>query len=157
DCSLSARAEFSPVYWMSGIAFELLGKTHLRHTKLIVPDDLRFAFHDPHNQAATRRAKRTHRRLPDRNARCHSVFRDEADQTIFRIAATCERHAAAGERCGFDEPAPIHISSDTSGSRSMPVSSCDNRCKSPSCDSPPARPPSWTSDHRDSWNIRLPP
>ena len=97
---------------MNGIALELLGETHLRHAPLIVADDLRLPFHDAHRQSTTSGAKRTNPRLPDGNARCHSVLGDEANQMVFRIAATGQREAAAGERCGFYELTAIHISSD---------------------------------------------
>ena len=106
---LSARAKFSAVDRMIGIAFQLFRQAHSGEAQLSVAQDLHLTVHDACDQPAARRTKRTNAGPPYRGARHDPVFGNETNEMIFGIAAAGERRAGSGEAGNFDELAPIHI------------------------------------------------
>ena len=106
---LSARAELSLIDRMIGIAFQLLGQSHLRNAEPSIANDFGVTFHDSNRQPAAGRAKRADARLPNSNARDESVFGNKTDEVIFRIATAGERGACACECGEFYEFAAAHI------------------------------------------------
>ena len=93
---------------MGGIAFQLLGKAHSDHAGLTIPDDLGVTIHHPDVQAAPCRTQRADARLPHRHARYELFVGNEANQLVFRAAATRERRGRARNCRDLDEVATVH-------------------------------------------------
>src|SRR5688500_3669945 len=108
DGSLPARAQLALADRILWIAFQLLRQSHANDAGLAVAEDFRVAFHHARDHTAAGAAQRTNARFPRRHARDEIVFRDEADDLVFGIAARRERGAGAGNRGQLDEVAAIH-------------------------------------------------
>ena len=111
DGGLPAHAELTLIDGMLRVAFKLLGQPLGRHARLAVTNDLDIPFHDPYLQTAAGRAEGADAWSQDRLTRYELFIRDEANQLVFRVAATRECSARAGRSRDLDEFATIHVDS----------------------------------------------
>src|SRR6476660_242758 len=96
DSGLAAYAKFALADRVCGIAFEFFRETHFDEAGLTVADDFGFPLHDSNEYSTARRAQGADARFPGGDSRDDLFLGNEANDVIFRIAATCERCTGAG-------------------------------------------------------------
>jgi hypothetical protein len=108
DRRLAARAEPPVIDGMVGAPLELLGRVDLHDPGLPVAHDVLVGVHHANREPAPGWTQRADPGFPRRDARIDIFVRHEADELVFRAAATDERSARAGDCGELDEISAVH-------------------------------------------------